>query len=177
MPAGQRNVGGCAGGSYRCSDGTCIDGSSLCNGRRDCYDGSDESNCVGSHVPGHSQYEPYHYPSHSSQYHAKSVIPSGSGQEAVVDNKPRIHAYDVQQTITAGNDVVFRCRDESSLRVEVYWTRDADIPLPFNANEMSGRLTITATREEDKGIYVCHARGYSDQTQRVYLTVIPEKST
>lgn len=32
---------------FRCGDGQCVPRSTLCNGREDCRDGSDEANCVG----------------------------------------------------------------------------------------------------------------------------------
>lgn len=163
--SGSRDSGGCGLGLARCSDGACIPSSYFCNNRIDCADGSDELNCRRTGSRGSERLSPYD----------QSHTPSLSGNQIAARSRPdevrvKIHAYDTSQNVAIGNDVVFRCRDESPLRVEVYWTREHGRPLPANGNDIAGRLTITGIREQDKGIYVCRAKGYPDQ-ETAFLNV------
>lgn len=42
MGIGSGGIGECSGGEFRCSDGSCISRSMLCDGYRDCNDNGDE---------------------------------------------------------------------------------------------------------------------------------------
>lgn len=110
----------------------------------------------------------YHQAQHDPRYNTRNEWP-------VVPNVPpsiKVATYDTPQTVVLGNDVVFRCRDESSLRTEVYWTRPNGDALPSNANDVNGRLTIVNLQDKDSGVYVCHAKGAPSEQATVYLNVV-----
>lgn len=143
----------------------------FCNGNKECNDGSDEVACSGSinNQQMSASYDSrYPQPQYDSSYGTRNEWP-------VVQNVPpsiKVATYDTPQTVVLGNDVVFRCRDESSLRTDVYWTRPNGEALPSNANDVNGRLTIVNLQDKDSGVYVCHAKGSPNEQATVYLNVV-----
>lgn len=89
--------------------------------------------------------------------------------------KVKILIYDSTQTVNLGNDVVFRCRDESSLRAPVFWSRSDNQQLPYNAHDSMGRLSINKVNRENEGIYICQANGHPDK-QTAQLIIRSDRS-
>ena len=172
----QSESSSCTQYEYKCSNGNCVDLMYFCNGDNDCKDGSDELACPGNTNNQHTSasYDP-RYPQfpHDSRYGSRNEWPV---VQNVVQNVPpptiKVATYDTPQTVVLGNDVVFRCRDESSLRTDVYWARPNGMPLPSNANDVHGRLTIVNLQDKDSGVYVCHAKGAPNEQATVYLNVV-----
>ncbi|KAH8040088.1 hypothetical protein HPB51_009344 [Rhipicephalus microplus] len=77
----------------------------------------------------------------------------------------------------AGQEVVFRCRDEGTRRSQVKWTRPDDSPLPPQSTDARGRLTMPNVQLEHGGVYLCKAVGVQASTsgaqKAAFLTVQP----
>lgn len=165
---------------YRCLDGKCIDIIYFCNGENNCNDGSDELTCP-KRANNNDQHTSASYDSRYPQFpndysnNNKNNWDSRRNEWPVAQNVPpaiKVATYDTPQTVVVGNDVVFRCRDESTLRTDVYWSRPNGMPLPSNANDVNGRLTIVNLQDKDSGTYVCHAKGAPSEQATVYLNVV-----
>lgn len=54
--------------------------------------------------------------------------------------------YEIKTPHSLGLEVVFYCRDESSIRAPVKWTRSGGRPLPPGSKDVKGRLEIPKIR-------------------------------
>ena len=62
--------------------------------------------------------------------------------------------------ISVGDSAMFICEVSGGENYRISWER-MEGRLPFTATESSGRLTISAVRVEDSGIYICQATSSS----------------
>ena len=74
-----------------------------------------------------------------------------------ITNEVNIQVYPERQNIRQGQEVVFRCRDESEQRLAVKWSRPDGKQLPYGATDSRGRLTIPNIQPEHTGVYLCSA--------------------
>jgi len=76
----------CSSQQYRCASGACVPLTARCNGWRDCYDGSDETNCsefVIIHITHEHTYDVYIL--------GHKVETSKKGRIQVLDISPKGH--------------------------------------------------------------------------------------
>jgi hypothetical protein len=97
-----------------------------------------------------------------------------------VTSEINIQVYPERQNIRQGQEVVFRCRDESERRLPVKWSRNDNKDLPYGSTDIRGRLTIPNIQPEQSGVYICAAEGNSfgsrGAQKAAFLTVQPCES-
>ena len=158
-------------------DGTCVELKRVCDGTKDCSDGRDEECDFHTESPLRSPYVYQFQQGNNYSYNGYNSYPSYSAPAVTTPETVRvkIHTYDSIQTVALGNDVVFRCRDESQLRAPVFWSRADNQQLPYNAKDTAGRLSITKVTKENEGTYICQANGHQDK-QTAQLIIRDERS-
>jgi hypothetical protein len=101
----------------------------------------------------------------------------GSDEMDCVTSEVNIQVYPERQNIRQGQEVVFRCRDESDSRLPVKWSRNDNKELPYGSTDIRGRLTIPNIQPEQSGVYICAAEGNSlgsrGAQKAAFLTVQP----
>ena len=149
----------CLYNQFHCSNGQCIPIHSVCNRQFDCFDASDEENCPS---------DPFDGIYHSLPPVTRYIVKPG------IDLK----VYDTPQTQFAGDDVVFRCRDEGLARSPVRWSREDGQAFPPGTIDINGRLTMYSVRTIDAGVYLCKTIGTQPEVVgQAQLHVIPRSST
>ncbi|KAI1283214.1 SCO-spondin [Halotydeus destructor] len=133
---------------FQCQDGLCIDKSKRCDGHYDCHDYSDENQGC-----------------HFQEQNRKQDIKS-----------PQIENPDTPQSVTEGQDVIFRCRDRFRAGIKIDWTRVNGAPLQANAEVLTDRIRVKNVQVSDAGIYECRISGTKLMKQNV-LKVEVAKNT
>ena len=137
----------CHPSQYRCTNGQCIPYNYRCDYRYHCRDGSDEENC-------RPIVQPFPFAVPPVPLHGKKWI-KGAESKSGIDLK----VYDTPQSQSAGDDVVFRCRDEGETRLPVKWSRADGRLMSKKHKEEDGRLTLYQVSAGDAGTFVCTAVG------------------
>ncbi|XP_022090462.1 basement membrane-specific heparan sulfate proteoglycan core protein-like isoform X3 [Acanthaster planci] len=70
----------------------------------------------------------------------------------------------VDLEVEEGSTVTFTCQGISQVAYTLAWTRQGS-PLPPNARDVMGKLTIPLATEEDQGIYICTGSNMHDVDQ------------
>ena len=173
---------GCKTNEFACLDGTqCIDAIRKCDRRSDCNDGSDESGCPlicqGNDFMCYNGLEciPQRFRCDGSYQCSDQSDEIGCSSP---DPYLRIITYPTEQTIEAGREVVFQCRDEGPLRARVSWSRSGGLSLPTRSTDYDGRLEMPNIQLSHMGTYICQAidyQGVEGSTASVYLRVTQSK--
>ena len=103
---------------------------------------------------------------------------SDGSDEYGCTTKLMVKIYPSEQTIEAGREVVFQCRDEGPLRARVSWSRSGGLAMPDRSYDYQGRLTIPNVVVTHTGTYICQATDYpgvEGSTASAYLRVIQSK--
>ena len=103
---------------------------------------------------------------------------SDGSDEYGCTTKLMVKIYPTEQTIEAGREVVFQCRDEGPLRARVSWSRSGGLAMPDRSYDYQGRLTIPNVVVTHTGTYICQATDYpgvEGSTASAYLRVIQSK--
>ncbi|RZB41729.1 basement membrane-specific heparan sulfate proteoglycan core protein, partial [Asbolus verrucosus] len=170
----------CSPGYQPCYSGDrCILRSQLCDGRVDCNDMSDETNCPSTSDGGctRGQFRCENGPCIGEQLRCDGKVdcPRDSSDEldCPFTGPPRypgpsdglnLKTYPNAQEIKENREVVFQCRDEGPLRARVRWTRPNGEPLPPGSRDLNGRLEMPNIKVEHSGTYICEAVGYPPST-------------
>ncbi|KAJ8950523.1 hypothetical protein NQ318_015267 [Aromia moschata] len=136
----------CPAGYQPCASlNQCVRREQICDGRVDCSDLSDETNC------------------------RKCFYLLNEGG---LDLKTYPNAQDIKETTYKyDREVVFQCRDEGPLRAKVYWSRPNGEPLPEGSIDRNGRLEIPNIKIQDAGTYLCIASGFPPNTPGAQVSV------
>ncbi len=90
-----------------------------------------------------------------------------------------LQVYPERTSVRQGHEVVFRCRDEGAMHLDVRWSREGGAPLPVGSLDLKGRLTLLNVQTNYSGVYVCSVAEEHQQTFRAvkaaFLTVLPSK--
>ncbi|XP_030079865.1 basement membrane-specific heparan sulfate proteoglycan core protein isoform X26 [Drosophila hydei] len=169
----------CAADQFRCRDGNCVSQDDVCNGFRQCMDGSDEENCDIMQCQ-HNQFRCRNGQcvSLTARCNGKTDCQDSSDESNCASdpsppgrNQLNLKTYPDSQIIKESREVIFRCRDEGPARAKVRWTRPGGRALPVGFTDKGGRLEIPNIRVEDSGTYVCEAVGYPSYIQGQQVTV------
>lgn len=93
--------------------------------------------------------------------------------------KISLEIHPKQQLVRQGDEAVFRCRDIGDLQLPVRWSREGKQPMPPEAIDSRGRLTLINVQVNYSGTYIC---SISDENKDIFrakgaaqLTVQPSK--
>ncbi|XP_068617476.1 basement membrane-specific heparan sulfate proteoglycan core protein isoform X3 [Battus philenor] len=183
---------------WQCTTGQCVSSQARCDGQQDCTDFSDEIGCETttwlpppplSTLPYPVTHAPTQYPtsfsydytsSQPSRYPTSSPRNTGAGLAGSERYALNLRTYPEAQTVrnvNSGGDVVFQCRDESSLRAPVRWIREGGRPLKPGTIDRNGRLEMNQVSVSDSGVYVCQAPRYLGSSgSEVRVTLVVEKT-
>lgn len=122
------------------------------------------------------------------QFHQKSLFLSVFSTQNCVDKSDEVdcpnsdivlQVYPERTSVRQGHEVVFRCRDEGAMHLDVRWSREGGAPLPVGSLDLKGRLTLLNVQTNYSGVYVCSVAEEHQQTFRAvkaaFLTVLPSK--
>ncbi|XP_069692113.1 basement membrane-specific heparan sulfate proteoglycan core protein isoform X26 [Periplaneta americana] len=181
LPPTPRPPASCPPGQSPCrTGGQCVPSSAICDGRVDCQDFSDESNCEDSKACTNGDFRCENGPCIPRRKRCDGKIdcpldPSDELDCSVDPTGLNLKTYPDDQVIQENREVVFQCRDEGPLRARVRWLRGNGLPLPPGSRDVNGRLEIPDIQVEHSGTYICEAVGVPPNSPgsqvSVHLTV------
>ncbi|KAK8399426.1 hypothetical protein O3P69_003489 [Scylla paramamosain] len=179
----------CRGDQFQCGSGDCIPQFYVCDGPRDCRDGSDEDSCTTTSgfttsttttPPPQNTFQCQDGRIINRQQRCDGRRDCSDGSDEIdcpVSGRIDLKTFPDEQTSKQTQEVVFQCRDEGTTRAPVRWERDRGRPLPEGSTDIRGRLTMPRVQMEHEGVYYCVAQGVSPNTpgmrKPVYLRVEP----
>ncbi|KRX83514.1 Basement membrane proteoglycan, partial [Trichinella sp. T6] len=153
----------CLEGEATCQNGECVKREYICDGQRDCRDGSDEFNC-----PAPQACEPNEYQCANKNCIQKMWICDGDddcGDGSDEQNCAAPVCVQLPQrelTVDCGSTIVITCRavgvPTPYINWRLNWGPTCGQPRCVQTSDQGfGKLVIKGAREEDQGAYTCEA--------------------
>ncbi|XP_058452453.1 basement membrane-specific heparan sulfate proteoglycan core protein isoform X2 [Malaya genurostris] len=141
---------------------TCLPSWMICDGKSDCADNSDESNCrvlrSGNILPNFSEEKD------QGQRHSKlsiivdPVLARSASKFFAPQSLPILRLEPTVSYLKPGESVEVDCTSSAGTHVPVVWERIGGKPLPYNFRQDGNRLIIQDVTELDTGKYTCVCR-------------------
>ena len=167
---------------FQCQSGECVSSWRQCDGTQDCLDSSDEDTrlCQPCRINQFQCISSKMCIEESRRCDGVTNCSDASDEhDCPFAEGVNLRTYPSQQSISEGEEVVFQCRDEGRLRVDVEWRRGNGLPLPPGSRSLRGRLEMSNIQVSDTGTFICYALGYPSSHAgaevSVYLLVTKSK--